>query len=152
VERWIQQAITSSTKPSSNEAAGFAEGCSAVLMSMCSRLGFAVTPMTVTNGSRLQDVLREAAAIGTALEYTMAATFGTGPSKTERIDYLEKWWDRYCGYYVGSHWMPGYIEIEVRGNLSSFTTDYIQSGDTLPPDTSDPPTDAGILVAVTDLY
>src|SRR3990172_6330054 len=92
IERWIQQPITASTQPSSNEAAGFAETRAAAHMSLCHRLGFTVTPSTVVAGSRIEDLLREANAVGAALDYTIAQCFRAGASKTERIESLMELW------------------------------------------------------------
>ena len=82
LERWIQQPISSTTEPDATEAAGFSESRAAVLSAFCTMKGFAVTPATVTSGSRLQDLLREANAIGASMDYTIAQSFRSGPSRT----------------------------------------------------------------------
>lgn len=135
LERWLQQAISATTQPSDSEAAGFAESRAAVLMSLCAGLNYAVTPLTVTAGSRIEDLLREANAIGAALDCTVAQSFGKGPSKTERIAVLEGLWFQYAGDpsafgAVGAARLKGFIEKEIRTNLVSLSTDHIISGDT----------------------
>src|SRR5262245_56513134 len=67
VERWLQTGIDATTNPSDAETPAFAESRAAILMSLCASLGLAVTPSNVSSYSRLQDLLREANAIGTAL-------------------------------------------------------------------------------------
>src|SRR3972149_9016362 len=97
IERWLQQAISASSKPTDDEAAAFAESRAAILMSLCARLGFAVTPATVESGSRLQDLLREANAIGAAMDFTIAQFFAEAPSKSDRAEELNALWNRYVG-------------------------------------------------------
>lgn len=147
VERWLQQSITATTKPSSTELAAFAETRAAWLQSLCASKGFAVTPSTVTNGSRLQDLLREANAIGAACDCTSASAFGVAPSRTDKAEWLEAQWDRYVGRPAepGKPGIIGIVEMEIRGNLASLATDHILSGDTAPAVTSGTaPTDVGI--------
>lgn len=153
IERWLQQSLTGTTRPSSTEAAAFAETRSAMLQALCARLGYSVTPSTVTSGSRLQDLLREANAIGAACDCVSVAAFGVAPSRTEKAEWLEKQWDRYFGKpgEDGKKGIIGLIEMEISGNLASLSTDHILSGDTIAA-TPTYPTDAGILVSVTDLY
>ena len=152
VERWLQQPITSSTRPSSTEAAAFAEGRAAMLMGLTAALGYGVTPTTVASGSRLEDLLREANAIGAALDFTVAQTFGTGPSKTDRATWLDDMWASYYGAIVEGARVGGMIELEIRGNLASLATDHILSGDTLAPATTAAPTSVGITVTMGDLF
>ncbi len=129
MERWIQQAITSTSSPSATEAAGFAESRAAVLMSFCAAKGFTVTPSTVTAGGRLEDLLRDANTIGACLDYTIAQSFRQSPSRTERIPELLGRWQEYLGDPAKPDVM-GVLEMEIRGNLSSLSTDHIVSGDT----------------------
>jgi hypothetical protein len=130
MERWLQQAITATTSPSSTEAAGFAETRAAVLMGMCARLGYTVTPTTVISGSRLEDLLREANAIGSAMDYTVAQSFKEGTRRTERIPELLGLWRQYTGDETKTPRLYGFLGDEVRGNLASLSTDHIISGDT----------------------
>lgn len=149
IERWLQQPITSSSKPTDTETAAFAENRATMLMSLCARLGFTVTPSTVTSGSRLQDLLREANAIGAAMDYTIAQSFGTGPSKTGRAEWLEGLWKGYFG--STSEEIVGILEMEIGGNLASLATDHILSGDTIAA-TVTTPTDLGIQVTMGDIF
>lgn len=148
VERWLQQDITSSTKPSDTQVAGFAETRASILMSLCARLGYSVTPSTVTSGSRIEDLLRDANAIGAGWDATVSQTFGTAPSKTERAGWLEGLW---VGYVGDGDKKAGILEMEIRGNLASLSTDHILSGDTTAA-TETTPTDAGIQVGMDSLY
>lgn len=154
IERWLQQSITGTTQPSDTEATAFAESRAAVLMALCARLGNPVTPPTVTAGSRLEDLLREANSIGAALDYTIAQTFKTGASKTDRIVTLISAWSAYAGGpqegFVTER--IGYIEYEIRGNLASLATSHTLSGDTTPRADDGAPQDAGLQVRMTDVY
>jgi hypothetical protein len=131
VERWLQFAIDTTTNPTDLETAAFAETRAAILMSLCVRNGLDVTPATVASYPRLQDMLRDANAIGAALDYTIAQQMRVQPSKSDRIDLYMKLWTDYVG---GSQ--PGFvtesvglIEKEVMQN-ASLATDHILSGDT----------------------
>ncbi len=129
MERWIQQTIDGTTRPSATEAAGFAESRAAVLMSFCAAKGFTVTPSTVTANSRMEDLLRDANCIGASLDYTIAQSFKSGPLRTERIPELLGRWQEYLGDPAKPDVM-GVLEMEIRGNLSSLSTDHVTSGDT----------------------
>jgi hypothetical protein len=154
IERWMQQSITSATAPSSTEAAGFAETRAAILMSICTRYGFEVTPVTVVSGSRLQDMLREANAIGAAWDCVMAASFSSrGGSLAGKAEWLQALWTSYVGGtgefgQVGA----GLIEQEIRGSLASLSTDHILSGDTTAPTVTTAPVSLGIVTSMSDLY
>lgn len=153
IERWLQQSLTATTRPSSTEAAAFAESRSAALQALCARLGYAVTPSTVTSGSRLQDLLREANAIGAACDCTSVAAFGVAPSRTDKAEWLQSMWDRYFGTpgEGGKDGVLGMIEMEISGNQVSLSTDHILSGDTIAAAPTYP-TDVGIQVSMGDLY
>ena len=151
IERWTQAAITSSTRPSDTEAAAFAESRAAVLMSLCASWGFSVTPATVTSGSIIEDLLREANAIGAALDFTVAQTLGKAPSKSDRAAALEMLWLDYVGGSLSKK--LGYLEIEVTGTIvGSFSTDHILSGDTIAYNEGSAPTSAPIGVGMRDAY
>lgn len=158
IERWTQTAITSTTDPSDSEAAGFAEARASILQSLLGRLNYPLTPMTVQSGSRLQDILREANAIGAALDYTIAQQFRQSPSRSDRVDYLMGMWQQYYGQgpVQGTPGAkpagPGFIEMEIRGNLASLATSNTLSGDTTPRDNSDQPQDIGFLITMGDFY
>lgn len=130
IERWIQQAITASTKPNDTETAGFAEARAARLMALMAGLGFTVTPATVTAGSRLEDLLREANAIGAAIDYTIAQQFANRPNLSERVERLQMLWLEFYGDVLAGK--PGIIESEVTGNLVSLASCHTLSGDTIP--------------------
>ena len=152
MERWLQQSITGSTAPSSTEAAAFAETRAAVLMGMAARLGFTVTPTSVSAGSRLEDILREANAIGSAMDYTVAQSFKEGTRRTERIPELLGLWRQYTGDETKDPRLYGFLGDEVRGNLASLSTDHIVSGDTQAAPSSGTPTDSGIQINMSDLF
>lgn len=148
IERWIQAGIDSTTRPNDTEAAAFAEMRAAVLMSLLASLGYTVTPSTVTSGGRLEDLLREANAIGAALDYTVAQQFGRGPSLSERAERLQDLWDQ----YFGSDVYEGHLRIEVSGNLVSLSTDHILSGDTAEAPTTATPTNLPIGIGMGDYF
>ena len=155
IERWTQTLIDGTTTPNDTQAAGFAQNRANILMSLCSGWGFSVTPQTVTNGSRVQSLLREANAIGAALDYTLAQQLRVSPSVSDRVNLFQAMWDQYVGREGApgspmAH-IPGYLEIEVRMNLSSLATDQIISGDTIAAD-SGPVQDVGIQMSMSDLY
>ncbi len=153
IERWLQQSITSTSAPSSTEAAGFAETRAAVLMGMTARLGFTVNPTTVSTGSRLEDLLREANAIGAGMDYTVAQSFKEGTRRTDRIPELLGLWRQYTGDETKVPREYGYIGDEVRGNLASLSTDYIVSGDTQAAvDSSTTVTNEGVQIKMSDLF
>jgi len=158
VERYLQKAIDANTSPSDSETAGFAQSRAVVLMSLCAGFGLTVTPATVTPASRLEGLLREANAIGAALDYELAQQLRVSPNRTERIDYFLGMWQQYYGPgpFEGTPGAkppgPGYIEIEIARNLVSLATDHILSGDTAAPVSGGTPTDAGIQVGMGSVY
>jgi len=116
-------------------------------------LGFAVTPATVESGSRLQDLLREANAIGAAMDFTIAQFFTEAPSKSDRAEELNAMWNRYVGEpTLGPARAIGYLELEIRANLSSLATNHILSGDTAARASSGTPIDSGIQVTMGDTF
>ncbi|HKB37269.1 MAG TPA: hypothetical protein VKD72_12510 [Gemmataceae bacterium] len=153
IERWINASISPSTSPNDNEAAAWAESAAAWLMSLTARLGFAQTPTTVTAGSRMEDLLREANAIKAALDYLTAQTRGVAPfdAGRGRLSLLKDLWESYVGFFENGKWIPGIIEQEISGNSISLSTDHILSGDTAAA-TATHPTDIGIIRGMGDLY
>ena len=154
VERYLLQPIDTPTKPNDTQVATWAEGRAAALMSLMAGLGSAITPSTVTAGSRLEKLLREGNAVGAALDATIAQVFGTSASKTDKAEALLNLW---VDYYGGP--MPGFvtakvgmIEAEITQNTVSLSTNHTLSGDTLPRDNSNPPTDVGAQVTMRDVY
>lgn len=150
VERWIQASITASTNPSSDQTAAFAESRAAQLQALCSTLNFPVTPSTVTSGSRLEDLLRDANAIGAAQDFLRAQGKGVRPfGATSIVDELGAAWNNYVSMDPK---VLGFIVIEVRANLAaSFGTDHILSGDAVD-NYPTGVTDAGTQVGMGDLY
>ncbi len=158
VERWLQKAITSSTNPSDTETAGFAQSKATILQSLCASLGYPTTPATVTAGSRIENLLREANAVGAALDYELAQQLRVSPNRSERIDYFLGIWQQYYGQgpFEGTPGAKpagkGYIEVEIRGNLASLATNHILSGDTVAPSGGSAPTDAGIQISMGSVF
>ena len=150
IERWTQTGIDSTTQPNDTEAAAFAEARAAVLASLCAKWGFAVTPATVTAGSRLEGMLREANAIGAALDYTIAQQFARSPNLSDRAERLQLRWLEYVGNLESG--LIGILETEVAGNLSSLSTDHILSGDTLAFNEGAAPTSEPIGIGMGSLF
>src|SRR5262245_35394877 len=152
IERWINASISPSTSPNDNEAAAWAESAAAWLMSLTARLGFAQTPTTVTAGSRMEDLLREANAIKAALDYLTAQTRGVAPfdAGRGRLSLLKDLWESYVGFFENGKWIPGIIEMEI-SNESASSTDYILTGDTTAA-TSTIAIDLGIQYGMGDKY
>lgn len=156
IERWINAPIDATKSPSDTEAAAWAEMRASVLMILCSRLGYPVTPGSSTlTGTALEDMLREANAIGAALDYLTAQTRNLAPfdAGRGRLSFFEDRWNTYAGYVTGTGTpIPGFIELEIRGNLVSLSTDHILSGDTIAADSSVAPTDVGIQATMGDVF
>lgn len=150
IERWLQQAISASSAPSDTQAAAFAEARAALLMSLCARYGFTATPGAVTG--RIEDMLRESNAIGAAMDYTIAQSFGSQPTRTERAEVLLGLWNGYFGYDNSTGHILGTLEYELRGNLASLATNHILSGDTAAATVGAAPTDEGMQTTMGSLY
>ena len=151
IERWLQQAITSGTSPDDAQAAAFAEARASLLASMCAKWGFTVTPSTIVAGTRLEDILREANAIGGAHDYSTAQQFSTTPSRSDRSQVFDLLWFQYIGDPAHPE-NPGYLESEIKGNLASLATDHILSGDTSARATTTAPIQGDIEVGMGDLF
>lgn len=138
IERRAGQTISSTSTPDDDAAAAFAETRAAILMSICAKWGFAVTPTTVTAGSRLEDVLRDANAVGAALDWFLSQQ---GKLRSDEFPplvlALSQLWEQYVGTAKGNY-KDGLICLEVRGNLASLSTDHILSGDTIAPASTAP--------------
>ena len=154
IERWLQHPISSSSKPNDTEAAAFAEARAAQLMTLCASLGFTVTPSTVVAGSRLEDLLREANAIGAALDWSVASFFSESPNASDRAETLQTLWDQYFGeHFTGAARAAlGTIALEVRSNLASLSTNHILSGDTVARTEGSAPTDEGIQIGMGSVF
>ena len=152
IERFLQYSITSSTKPNDTETGAFAEERAAVLSSLCTGWGFAVTPSTIVAGTRLEDLLRAANAIGGALDYTVAQQLGRTPADaSKRVEFYEGLWIQYVGgqRLNSLENTVGWIEKEIKMNLAALATDQILSGDTAAaPVPSTPPINEGIEVTM----
>jgi hypothetical protein len=146
LERWLQQAISATSQPSDVQAGGFAESRAAVLMSLCAGLGYAVTPATVAAGSRLENLLREANAVGAAMDFTMAQSFMRAASKTERATILLDVWESYVGRWVAGKLLPGIIGMEITANAVSLATSHVLSGDTTARASENAPQDIGVMI------
>ena len=151
VERYLGQQIDATTQPSDTQTAAFASGKADALESLCARLGETVTPLTVTAGSRLAGLLREANAVGAALDFTIAQSFMRGASKTERIDVFLAQWESYVGRYVAGEFVPGIIEMEIE-NTKSLATSHVLSGDTTARADEGAPQDIGLQIRMSDKY
>jgi hypothetical protein len=127
IERRLNQTISATTSPSATAAAAFAEMRAAILQSICAKAGYPVTPTTITSGSRLEDMLRDANSIGAALDYSLAQQLGVSPSKTDRVAEFAVLWENYCRLDPKN---PGLLVMECKNN-ASLSTDHILSGDTL---------------------
>ena len=151
IERWVQTAIDANSEPTATEATGFAETRAAELMSLMAKLGHTITPATVAVGSRLEDLLRRANAIGAALDYSIAQQFAVRPSKSDRIQVLQALWIEAVGDGKKDG-VTGYIENEIRGNLASLSTDHVISGDTADRPAETAPTNEPIAIGIGDLF
>jgi hypothetical protein len=152
IERWIQTLIDATTSPDDTEAAAFAESRASVLSSLCSGWGYSVTPATITAGSRLEDMLREANAIGAALDYTVAQQFSNRPSTSNRVERFQQLWIDYVGDPGNKNAKAGFIENEIKGSLVSLASDHIISGDTVAYDEGAAPTSVAIGITMGDLF
>ena len=155
IERWLQQPITASTKPNDTETTAFAESRAATLMVLCAMLGLEHTPATVVAGSRMKTLLREANAIGAALDFRTAQAFGTNAARaTEQLDHLRQAWTDYYGSddsptAIGH--LAGFIELELKTELS-LTTSHVLSGDTTRRADEGAPQDVGLQIRMNDMF
>lgn len=155
IERWIGMGIDSTTTPNDTQATAFAEGRAAVLMSLMASWGYPVTPASVAAaGGRLEDMLREANAIGAAIDFTMAQQLAQEPSQSERVERFQTLWTAYVGGNIPGFVTKqvGYLEMEVKGNLVSLATDHIISGDTVAFTEGAAPTSLPIGITMGNLY
>lgn len=139
IERYLGRTISATTNPTATMAAGYAEEIAAILSSIAAKRGHSITPTTVTAGSRIEDILRAANAIGAARFYVVAQQLGHSPNVSEQYERLGTLWEEYVRPGNGKDIAPGYLIEEIKGNLASLSTDHILSGDTLAnPDTTAP--------------
>lgn len=136
IERRVQQSINATSTPSDAATMSFAQERAGVLKSLCARLGYPVTPTSITSGSHLEDMLRAANAIGAAKDWLLSQQTQTnGDDLPDAIAAWDEEWVRYVGGPIPGRVteIVGLIEKEIKGNLVSFSTDHIISGDTMAP-------------------
>jgi hypothetical protein len=153
IERYAGLSFTSSSTVTSNEASAFAEERAAVLASLCNYWRFAVTPASVVVGSRLEDLLRAANAIGAALDAVIAWYQNVEPSENQKAVKLLDQWIRLIGGTIGNEVITGTLETEIIASLAaSLATNHTLSGDTTPRASDNAPVDVGFQIRMTDLY
>lgn len=150
VERYAGLSFTNTSEPvNSSMVAGFVEERAAALMSLCSFWGLSVTPSSVTVGSRLEDILRSANAIGAAFDAVVAWYTQVEPAENEKARSLLARWLALVG---DGQKLMGQIQMEISGNLVSLTTSNILSGDTTARANEGSPQDIGLQIRMGDLY
>lgn len=153
IERRLGLQISSTTSPNDMEAPGYAEARAAYLMAVCARLGFPVTPLTVTSGSRMEDLLREANAIGAAIDFLVAQGKYATPLEPGKVGSLQSLWEQAVGYYANNgNWIDGAVTMEISGNQVSLATSHVLSGDTTARAAENAPQDVGLQIRMGDLY
>ncbi len=154
ISRWVQHVLSSATNPDLTEATAFAEIRANVLSSLVTGWGLATTPASVASGSRLALMLREANAIGAALDYVVSQEFGRSPNLTERFQRLEALWFQYVGVSGPKQSaFTGWLENEVKANNVALASDHVISGDTAARVADTPtPSEGDIGVGMEDLY
>lgn len=150
IERYTSLTFSTVSPVTSLEAAGFAEERAAYIMAMCAAWGLTVTPTTVTAGSRLEDLLRAANAIGAAIDVVISWYWQVEPAENDKVRSLMARWVALMG--DGAR-LIGVIESEVESNLvGSFATNHILSGDTTERANENSPQDIGLQVRMGDVY
>jgi hypothetical protein len=107
----------------------------------------------VTAGSRLEDLLRAANAIGAAVD-ALISWFGlVEPGKMEKAAALEAMWSKYVGGRTGDFVTPivGYLEVEAR-NYIRLSSNHILSGDTTARAAENAPQDIGLQFRMGDIF
>ena len=151
VERYAGLTFENTSTPvNSGMIAGFVEERAAVLMSLCSFWGLSVTPASVTLGSRLEDMLRAANAIGAAFDAVVAWYAAVEPSESEKARMLLARWIALVG--DGAK-LIGSIQSEIEGNLSDgLGSSHIISGDTTARANENAPQDIGLQFRMGDMF
>ena len=85
VARWSQLSFDDTSKPTSLEVAGFAEGRASEIISVMAGALWTITPATVTDGSVEQDMLRECNAVGAAADAWLAKVLDTDPGRSDKV-------------------------------------------------------------------
>jgi hypothetical protein len=151
VERYAGLAFTASSTVTSTQAAAFAEERATILTSLLAGWGVTISPSSVVAGSRLEDMLRAANAIGAAVD-ALIAWFGmTEPGKLEKAATLEALWTRYIGGMVDGKKLEGYLENEAKSTVS-LALDHVTSGDTTARASENAPQDIGLQIRMSDTY
>ena len=149
IERYFGFAFTVSSPVTSSMVAGFAEERAAMLMALCSSWGLEVTPTSVTIGSRLEDMLRAANAIGAAFDACVSWYTQVEPAENEKARLLLARWIAFVG--DGAK-LIGTLQIEIEENLTNgLGSNHILSGDTQERAT-DIRQDIGLQFRMDDLY
>jgi hypothetical protein len=148
IERYLGLSFTATSQVTSTQAAGFAEERAAYIMAMCAAWGSVITPSSVIPGSRLEDLLRAANAIGAAFDAAVSWYTQVEPAENEKARLLMARWVSLMG---DGEKLVGLIETEIETNLTGgFETDNVLSGDTIARNT-DIRQDVGLLVRMDDL-
>lgn len=153
IETWIGLDLTATSKPTATQAAKFAQQRAATIMALCAKWGYPVTPLTVVQGSNLQDMLRAANEIGAALDCVLVQELSLAPNVTDRPGLFQAMWVSYIGGRTGEFAteVVGLLQQLIQGTLASLGTDHILSGDTIAAEPTYP-TDIGIQVSMGDVY
>jgi hypothetical protein len=127
IERYAGIKFTSTSSVTTLMAAGFAEERAGQIMAWCAKWGISITPTTVISGSRLEDLLRKANAIGAALDAVISWYTQVEPAENEKARLLLAQWISMMG--DGGD-IEGTLEIEIDSNfgISSVRT-HISSGE-----------------------
>jgi hypothetical protein len=144
IERRLGLQISGSTSPTDVETTGYAEARASYLIAVSARLGFTVTPATVTPGSPQEDILREADAVGSAVDYLVAQGKFASPLEPGKVGALQSIWEQLVGYYNNSgKWIDGALTTVIRASLASLTSSHVISGDTTARSDEGSPQDIG---------
>lgn len=149
VERYAGLSFTNTSDPvTSSMVAGFVEERAATLMSLCSFWGVSVTPSSVTLGSRLEDMLRAANAIGAAFDAVVAWYTQVEPAENEKARLLLARWLAFVG---DGQKLIGILQMETEGTIS-LGSSHILSGDTTARANENAPQDIGLQFRMGDLF
>ena len=92
VESWAGFSFESSSKPTSDQVAGFAQGRASEMRSLLAAEGWVVGPGTVTPGGPEEDMLRVCNAIGAAADAWLSKFMDTDPAETKKAtDLLDEY-------------------------------------------------------------
>lgn len=94
VERWTQLVFTATSKPTLTAVTAFAEARASELSALLAVSGAAITPDTVVADSIEEDLLREANAVGAALDAHVVKFLQETPNQTGKAALLIEEWKR----------------------------------------------------------